>query len=122
MAEMKKSPEAKGRNIRRKTHRKYSAEEKIRIVLDGLRGETTVAELCHRKGINKNLYYKWSKEFLEADKQRLAVNMNRLATSDEVKELRRVEFVKQRLKVIGILDQVPSFRANGRTHYLTVNP
>ena len=64
----------------------------------------------------------WSKEFIEAGKQRLAGNTDRQATSDEVKELRRVEFVKQRLKVIGILDQVPSFRTNGRTHSLTNNP
>ena len=89
MVEKKKSAEATVRNIRRKTRRKYSAEEKIRIVLDGLRGETTIAELCRREGINQNLYYKWSKEFLEAGKQRLAGNTNRQATSDEVKELRR---------------------------------
>ena len=89
MVEKKKSTEATVRNIRRKTRRKYSAEEKIRIVLDGLRGETTIAELCRREGINQNLYYKWSKEFLEAGKQRLAGNTNRQATSDEVKELRR---------------------------------
>ena len=89
MADKKKSSEATVRNIRRKTRKKYSAEEKIRIVLDGLRGETTIAELCRQEGINQNLYYKWSKEFLEAGKQRLAGNTNRQATSDEVKELRR---------------------------------
>lgn len=89
MVEKKKSTEATVRNIRRKTRKKYSAEEKIRIVLDGLRGETTIAELCRREGINQNLYYKWSKEFLEAGKQRLAGNANRQATSDEVKQLRR---------------------------------
>ena len=89
MVEKKKSSEATVRNIRRKTRKKYSAEEKIRIVLDGLRGETTIAELCRRDGINQNLYYKWSKEFLEAGKQRLAGNTNRQATSDEVKDLRR---------------------------------
>jgi transposase len=89
MAEKKKSTETTVRNIRRKTRKKYSAEEKIRIVLDGLRGESTVAELCRREGINQNLYYKWSKEFLEAGKQRLAGNTNRQATSDEVKDLRR---------------------------------
>jgi transposase len=89
MVEKKKSSEATVRNIRRKTRKKYSAEEKIRIVLDGLRGETTIAELCRREGINQNLYYKWSKEFLEAGKQRLAGNTNRQATSDEVKDLRR---------------------------------
>ena len=89
MADKKKSSEATVRNIRRKTRKKYSAEEKIRIVLDGLRGETTIAELCRQEGINQNLYYKWSKEFLEAGKQRLAGNTNRQATSDEVKDLRR---------------------------------
>ena len=89
MADKKKSSEATVRNIRRKTRKKYSAEEKIRIVLDGLRGETTIAELCSQEGINQILYYKWSKEFLEAGKQRLAGNTNRQATSDEVKDLRR---------------------------------
>jgi transposase len=89
MVEKKKSSEATVRNIRRKTHKKYSAEEKIRIVLDDLRGEAMIAELCHQEGINQNLYYKWRKEFLEAGKQRLAGNTNRQATSDEVKELRR---------------------------------
>ena len=89
MVEKKQSTEATVRNIRRKTRKKYSAEEKIRIVLDGLRGETTIAELCRYEGINQNLYYKWSKEFLEAGKQRLAGNTNRQATSDEVKQLRR---------------------------------
>jgi len=75
MAEKEKSTEATVRNIRRNTRKKYSAEEKIRIVLDGLRGETTIAELYRREGTNQNLYYKWSKEFLEAGKQRLAGNM-----------------------------------------------
>jgi transposase len=89
MVEKKKSSQATVRNIRRKTLKKYSAEEKIHIVLDGLRGETTIAELCRLEGIIQNLYYKWHKEFLEAGKQRLAGNTNRQATSDEVKELRR---------------------------------
>ena len=89
MVEKKKSTEATVRNIRRKIRKNYSAEEKIRIVFDGLRCETTIAELCRLEGINQNLYYKWSKEFLEAGKQRLAGNTNRQATSDEVKDLRR---------------------------------
>lgn len=80
MADKKKSSVAAVRNIRRKTRKKYSAEEKISIVLDGLRGETTIAELCRQEGINQNLYYKWSKEFLEAGKQRMAGNTNRQAT------------------------------------------
>ena len=77
------------RDIRRATRRQYSAEEKIRIVLDGLRGEDSIAELCRREGINQNLYYRWSKEFLEAGKKRLAGDTAREATSEEVKGLRR---------------------------------
>jgi transposase len=69
MAEEKKSVEATVRNIRRATRKKYTAEEKVRIVLEGLRGESSIAELCRREGIHPNLYYKWSKEFLEAGKQ-----------------------------------------------------
>jgi transposase len=71
------------------TRRKFSAEEKIRIVLEGLRGEESIAELCRREGIVQNLYYRWSKDFLEAGKKRLAGDTARAATSDEVKELRR---------------------------------
>ena len=76
-------------NIRRRSRKKYSGEEKIRIVLEGLRGEETVAELCRREGISESVYYRWSKEFLEAGKQRLVGNTKRQATSDEVVELRR---------------------------------
>jgi transposase len=68
--------------------RHFSAEEKIRIVLDGLRGEDSIAELCRKEGIAQNLYYRWSKEFLEAGKKRLAGDTAREATSDEVKTLR----------------------------------
>jgi len=77
------------KDIRRKTRKQYSAEEKIRIVLDGLRGEDSIAELCRHEGIAQSLYYKWSKEFLEAGKQRLAGNATREASTDEVKGLRR---------------------------------
>ena len=76
------------RDIRRATRRQFSAEEKIRIVLDGLRGEDSIAELCRKEGIAQNLYYRWSKEFLEAGKKRLAGDTAREATSDEVKTLR----------------------------------
>jgi transposase len=76
------------RDIRRATRKQYSAEEKIRIVLEGLRGEDSIAELCRREGIAQSLYYKWSKEFLEAGKKRLAGDTARAATSDEVKGLR----------------------------------
>ncbi len=76
----KRSSEQTVRDIRRATRRQYSAEEKIRIVLDGLRGEDSVAELCRREGINTNVYYRWSKEFLEAGKKRLAGDTAREAT------------------------------------------
>jgi transposase len=76
------------RDIRRATRRKFSAEEKIRIVLEGLRSEETIAELCRKEGINQNLYYRWSKDFLEAGKKRLAGDAAREATTDEVKDLR----------------------------------
>lgn len=84
----KSSAEKTVRDIRRATRRHYSAEEKIRIVLEGLRGEDSIAELCRREGINTNVYYRWSKEFLEAGKKRLAGDTVREATSDEVKTLR----------------------------------
>jgi len=77
------------KDIRRKTRKVYGAEEKIRIVLDGLRGELSIAALCRREGIAESLYYKWSKDFLEAGKQRLAGDTARAANSDEVKDLRR---------------------------------
>ena len=76
------------RDIRRATRRHRSAEDKIRIVLDGLRGEDSISELCRREGIAESLYYSWSKEFLEAGKKRLAGDTARAATSDEVKTLR----------------------------------
>ena len=85
----KKKAEAAIREIRRRTRRKFSSEEKIRIVLEGLRGETGIAELCRREGIATNLYYRWSKDFLEAGKKRLSGDTVREATSDEVKGLRR---------------------------------
>jgi transposase len=82
----RKSPGEKiVKDIKRATRKQYSSEEKIRIVLDGLRGEHSIAELCRREGI----YYKWSKDFIEAGKRRLAGDTVRAATSDEVKDLRR---------------------------------
>jgi transposase len=77
------------RDIRRKTRKRYSAEEKIRIVLAGLRGEESIAVLCRREGIAESLYYSWSKEFLEAGKKRLAGDTERQANTGEVKDLRR---------------------------------
>jgi transposase len=85
----KRDPEKVVREIKRKTRRKFSAEEKIRIVLEGLRGDATIAELCRREGISPNLYYNWSKEFLEAGKQRLMGNTKRQADSTEVDQLRQ---------------------------------
>jgi transposase len=82
------SAEKTVRDIRRATRRHYSAEEKIRIVLEGLRGEISIAELCRKEGIAQSMYYGWSKEFLEAGKRRLAGDTAREATSDEVKTLR----------------------------------
>ena len=76
------------KGIRRKTRKHYSAEEKIRVVLAGLRGEESIASLCRQEGISESLYYSWSKEFLEAGKRRLAGDTARQATSPEVKDLR----------------------------------
>ena len=76
-------------SIRRRTRRRYATEEKIRIVLEGLRGEHSIAELCRREGISQGLYYSWSKEFLEAGKRRLAGDTERQATTNEVGTLRR---------------------------------
>src|SRR6187455_280359 len=85
----KRAAEHVVKDIRRATRRHFSAEDKIRIVLDGLRGEDSIAELCRKEGIAQSLYYTWSKEFLEAGKRRLAGDTARAATSDEVKDLRR---------------------------------
>jgi transposase len=107
MAKKKESVEQIVRNIRRKTRKQYSAEEKICIVLEGLRGESTVAELCRREGIAQNLYYKWSKEFLEAGKQKLAGNTMRQADSQEVGEIRHEnEQLKQLVAELALKNRV----------------
>ena len=85
----KKPAEQVVKDVRRATRRHFSAEDKIRIVLDGLRGEDSIAELCRKEGIAQSLYYTWSKEFMEAGKRRLAGDTARAATTDEVKDLRR---------------------------------
>ena len=85
----KASAERVVKDIRRATRKQYSAEEKIRIVLEGLRGEDSIAELCRREGIAQGVYYKWSKDFMEAGKRRLAGDTARSANTDEVRELRR---------------------------------
>ncbi len=88
-ASSKSGAEKAVKDIRRANRRKFSAEEKIRIVIEGLRGESSIAELCRREGIAQSLYYSWSKEFLEAGKKRLAGDTERAATTDEVKTLKR---------------------------------
>jgi transposase len=85
----KPSAQAVVKDIRRATRKQYGAEEKIRIVLEGLRGEDSIAELCRREGIAQGVYYKWSKDFMEAGKRRLAGDTSRGANTDEVRDLRR---------------------------------
>ena len=103
----KGSAEAMVRDIKRKTRRQHNTEEKIRIVLEGLRGEETIAELCRREGIAQSLYYKWSKEFLEAGKSRLAGNSKRQARSDEVDGLRSEnEQLKQLVAELSLKNRV----------------
>jgi transposase len=85
----KKPAEQVIKDIRRATRRHFSAEDKIRIVLDGLRGEDSIAELCRKEGIAQSLYYTWSKEFMEAGKRRLAGDTARAASTDDVKGLRQ---------------------------------
>ena len=80
------------KDIKRATRKHYSSEEKIRIVLDGLRGEDSIAELCRREGISQGIYYKWSKDFMEAGKRQLAGDTIRATTTDEVKDLRRAAY------------------------------
>ena len=93
----KKNPEKVVREIKRKTRRKFTAEEKIRIILEGLRGEESIAAICRREGIHANLYYNWSKSFLEAGKKRLMGDITREATSDEVGTLK---CQNERLKIL----------------------
>ena len=103
----KPSAEKTIRNIRRNSRRKYSGEEKIRIVLEGLRGEESIAELCRREGISQSVYYRWSKEFLEAGKQRLVGNTKREASSEDVADLRREnEQLKQLVAELALKNRV----------------
>ena len=98
MGSKKKPAEAVVKDIRRRTQRKFSAEEKIRIVLEGLRGEDSIAELCRREGIVTSVFYKWSKDFLEAGKKRLSGDTVREANHSQVKEIRQEnEALKQTL-------------------------
>ena len=88
MAKTNQSLESKVREIKRKTRKKYSSEEKIRIVLEGLRGEDSISEICRREGISNAIYYKWSKDFMEAGKRRLSGDTKREANSGEVIKLK----------------------------------
>ena len=95
------------RNIKRQTRKKYNAEEKISIILEGLRGEESIAAICRREGINPNLYYRWSKEFLEAGKKRLLGDTRREATSPEVADLRQEnEQLKQLVAELSLKNRV----------------
>lgn len=85
----KKSARSLIKDIKRKNYRTYSSEEKIRIVLEGLRGEESVANLCRKYGINDSIYYKWSKDFLEAGKKRLSGDTERNANAHEVQDLKK---------------------------------
>ena len=113
------------KDIRRQTRKRYSAEEKIRIVLAGLRGEDSIAELCRQEGIAQGMYYSWSKEFLEAGKKRLAGDTARDANTSEVKDLRREardlkEFVaEQALELRPLKKKQDRGRGRYRMRYMT---
>jgi transposase len=110
----KVSSESVVRDIKRNTRRKFSSEEKIRIILEGLRGEASIAELCRREGINANLYYRWSKDFLEAGKKRLQGDTVREANSGEVIGLRREnEQLKQLVAELSLKNRVLKKSLNG---------
>ena len=101
------SPESVVREIKRKTRRKFSAEEKIRIILEGLKGEESIATICRREGIAPTLYYKWSKAFLEAGKRRLQGDTVREASSNEVTDLRKEnEQLKQLVAEVSLKNRV----------------
>ena len=110
----KGSSEKTVRDIKRRTRRKYSAEEKIRIILDGLRGEDSIAEICRREGINQNLYYRWSKDFMEAGKKRLMGDTMREANTDEVEEIRQENLhLKQLVADLALKHSVLKKRSHG---------
>jgi transposase len=110
----KGSPEKVVREIRRKTRKKYSTEEKIRIVLEGLRGEDSIASICRREGISPNLYYRWSKDFLEAGKKRLQGDTVREANSFEVNQLRQEnDQLKQLVAELSLKNRVLKKDSNG---------
>jgi transposase len=103
----KQNPESVVREIKRKTRRKFNPEERIRIILEGLKGEESIAALCRREGIAPSLYYKWSKSFLEAGKRRLKGDTIREANSDEVTEIRKEnEQLKQLVAELSLKNRV----------------
>jgi len=110
----KVSSESIVRDIKRKTRRKFSSEEKIRIVLDGLRGEDSISEVCRREGIAPNLYYRWSKDFLEAGKKRLQGDTVREANSNEVSGIKQEnEQLKQLVAELSLKNRVLKKNLNG---------
>jgi transposase len=110
----KVSSESLIKDIRRRTRKKYSSEEKIRIVLEGLRGEDSIANLCRREGIPSNLYYRWSKDFLEAGKKRLMGDTAREANSQEVTNIKKEnEHLKQLVAEIALKNRVLKKSLNG---------
>jgi transposase len=113
-SEEKRSPEAVVREIRRKTRRKFSPEEKIRIALEGLRGEESISEICRREGITSSLYYRWSKAFLEAGKKRLKGDTEREATTVEVASLRQENVeLKQLVAELSLKNRILKKSVNG---------
>ena len=110
----KQSPESVVREIKRKTRRKFNPEERIRIILEGLKGEDSIAAICRREGIAPSLYYKWSKSFLEAGKRRLKGDTIREANSDEVTEIRKEnEQLKQLVAELSLKNRVLKKSLNG---------
>jgi len=109
-----KNPESVVREIKRKTRRKFSSEEKIRIILEGLKGEDSISAICRREGIAPSLYYKWSKTFLQAGKSRLKGDTLREANTDEVAELRKEnEELKQLVAELSLKNRVLKKSLNG---------
>ena len=109
-----KNPESVVREIKRKTRRKFNSEEKIRIILEGLKGEDSIAAICRREGIAPSLYYKWSKTFLQAGKRRLTGDTIREANSDEVGELRKEnDELKQLVAELSLTNRVLKKSLNG---------
>jgi len=116
-------PESVVREIKRRTRKRYSAEEKIRIVLDGLKGEASISEICRREGINPNVYYKWSKEFLEAGKKRLQGDTEREATTGDVVGLRKEnDQLKALVAELSLKNRVLKKSLNGLEDSLSEEP